>query len=112
MASTFDYNKTRNLINNSVDLTTEEVNSNNKAFVIDKRLLDVLLSKVIKGDLDDLKRDLSTIVAHADSKQDLFNKLDEYLYLDKIVQAVTQSELDADAAKHRDMEQSFAAKAD
>lgn len=95
-----DYNKSRNLITNSVDLTTVEVNSDNKAFIIDRRLLDVLLSKVTQGNLDDLKRDISTIVDHADTKQDLFAKLDEYLYLDRIIQTVTKAEVDEDTAKY------------
>lgn len=72
---------------NSVNLmTVTTVNSDNKAYIVDKRLVDHLLSKLTKGTLEDIKDDLRGIITVASNKETLFAKLDDYLYLDKVIQ--------------------------
>lgn len=72
----------------TIDLTTEQATSNNNVYLIDKRLLDELLSKVVNGSLEDIKQDLHNQVSIAHNKENLFERLDNYIYLDKIVQMV------------------------
>lgn len=75
---------------NSIDITIEQVSSNNKAYLVDKRLVDILLAKTKQGNLEDLKNELGTLIDSATSKEDIFAKLDDYIYMDKVVQKATE----------------------
>ena len=77
---------------NTVDLTTIPVNTDNKCYVIDQRLLDTLLKRVTKGTLTEIKDELIASIKYAETKKDMFNELDNYIYLDKIVQMCTTIE--------------------
>jgi len=81
LAGKVSYNKQIN----TVDLTTVEPNQDDKCYLIDKRLLDTLLSKVTKGDLQDIKDDLTIRISTSKDKEELFARMDDYIYLDKIV---------------------------
>jgi len=87
--SKISYNKTNNLI----DLTTVEPSDNNKCYLVDKRLLDKLISRVTNGKLDDIKRDIIIQVESSDTKNDLFERLDEYIYLDKVINLLPKEEI-------------------
>lgn len=84
-------NTTKNLSvyqNNTIDITTVNATSENKVYLVDKRLVDFLLAKVAIGSLDDIKNDIITEVHQSITKEELFTKLDNYIYLDKVLQLV------------------------
>lgn len=74
-----------------IDISTIKATNENPCYVIDKRLLNELLSKVTKGDLDDIKQDIFDITKRSNSKDELFSRLDNYIYLNNIIQLVEQS---------------------
>lgn len=85
---------------NSVNLmTVATINSDNKGYLVDKRLVDYLLSKITKGSLEDIKDDLRNIITVASDKETLFAKLDDYLYLDKVIQLLPVEEETADVVQ-------------
>lgn len=77
---------------NIVDLTTVEPTTYNKSYLVDKRLLDKLLFKIVPATLDEIKADLSLEIGCAKSKEQLFTNLDEYIYLNKIANLVSSIE--------------------
>ena len=70
----------------AINLTTVNATVESPVYLIDKRLLDEMLSKVTKGSIEDIKTDLHKTIDMSATKESLFTNLDNYIYLDKIVQ--------------------------
>lgn len=80
--------------NNAINLTTAQPSNDNKVYIIDKRLLDELLNKVTNGSLSDMKEDIILQVKVAKDKDDIFKRLDDYIYLNNIVDMLPNDESD------------------
>ena len=84
LSYTLSFNKRANI----VDLTLEDdskINTENPVYLIDKRLLDTLLAKVTLVNLEYLKEKLIKEVTDSITKEEIFKRLDDFIYLDKIV---------------------------
>lgn len=72
--------------NNAIDITVEPIdNINNHAYLVDKRLVDILLAKTSSASLMDIKADLITVIDNSVNKDDMFKGLDDYIYLNKVI---------------------------
>lgn len=71
--------------NNCINLTTEAITSDNQAYVIDKRLLDTLLARTRYASLEMHKDDVRNIVDNAKSYDELAEGLDNFLYMNKVL---------------------------
>lgn len=74
--------------NNAINITTDLTNSDNPAYLIDRRLLEVLLNKYDKGNLNDIKAELVSIINKHDDKDTMFQAIDNHIYCNNIAQAV------------------------
>lgn len=81
-----------NIRQNTINLTTTLVDDKNKAYLVDKRLLDNLLSRITNGTFDSIKLDIKQQIDIAKDKVDLFKRLDEYIYMDTIVNKLVELE--------------------
>lgn len=70
-----------------LDITTD-ASKEQVQYLIDKRLLDILLANVQTASLDDIKLDMKYIIDCVDDKQTLFNKIDDYIYKNNIINSV------------------------
>lgn len=83
-----------------VNLTTIDATIDNPIYLIDKRLLDELLSKITIGSLDNIKEQLHFEIDSSATKEQVFDRLDRYIYLDKIAQMLPAKEVDKDEINH------------
>lgn len=66
-----------------VDITTTSLKDNDKAFIVDKQLLDIVFGNWTKASLDQVKDDVKSVIDHAVSVDDMFEKLESHMYLHK-----------------------------
>lgn len=86
-ASNLSFNKRANI----VDLTTEHdsnIKDSNPVYLIDKRLLNSLLTRVKDTTFPELQAELVIEVQSAKDKDDMFNKVDEFIYMNSIINHV------------------------
>jgi len=78
---------------NSVNLLTTEPTKDDKAYLVDKRLVDFLVDKVRLGSLDDIKNDIRSRVNVCETKEELFKELDNYIYIDRVINLLPKEEI-------------------
>lgn len=86
------------------DITTIESTKESPAYLVDKRLINSLLSKITKGNLYDIKNDLNTIIRNAKDKNEMFQALDEYIYLNKVIEKIEEVKINETIDKTVDEE--------
>lgn len=80
--------KERQIRNKAINLTTSETTDDNKAYIIDRRLLDMLLNKYTKGTIDDLKHELHSIINEHSDKDKMFEAISNHIYCNNVANAV------------------------
>jgi len=65
----------------SIDISIE----NKKTFIVDERFIDVFKKQFIKTDFANAKLELKAIIEYADSVEQMFDSLDERIYLHRII---------------------------
>lgn len=82
---TFEQSKVRN---RAINIATDATNADNPAYIIDRKLLDTLLKRYTSGSLDDLKAEMIGVINKSEGQADMFDKLEEHIYCNKIANAV------------------------
>jgi hypothetical protein len=71
---------------NTIDLTTVEINKNNKGYLVDEKLIDILLSKLTVVDFETFKQNLLSQLQGAKNLEQLTEQFTEGVYLQTVVQ--------------------------
>lgn len=97
------YEQTR-VRNKAINIATEATTVDNPAYIIDRKLLDTLLKRYTTGNLDDLKAEMIGVINKSEGQADMFDKLEEHIYCNKIANAVgvLDSLMEQEVAKHND----------
>lgn len=79
---------------NTIDLTTKDVNDSNKGYLVDQKLIDLLIGNLIGKPLEEVKAEIADRVLSAECISQIQKILEENLYLhilaDKIYQAMPE----------------------
>lgn len=83
---------------NTIDLTTAKASSEEPCYTIDARLLNTLLKRVTEGSVDDIKRNMIAHITHASTKEEIFENVSEYIYLNEIAVVAIEARSDREGA--------------
>jgi hypothetical protein len=70
---------------NTVNLTTVEINKSNKGYLVDQKLIDILLSKLTAVDFETFKQNLLSQLQSAKNLEQLTEQFTEGVYLQTVV---------------------------
>lgn len=71
---------------NTIDLTTVEINKNNTGYLVDQKLIDILLSQLIVVDFETFKQNLLSQLQSAKNLEQLTEQFTEGVYLQTVIQ--------------------------
>ena len=73
---------------NTINLTTVEIDRENKGYLVDKKLIDILLSKLVAVDFDTFKKNLLADLSYAENLEELTTKFENGIYIESIIQKI------------------------
>lgn len=73
---------------NTINLTTVEIDRENKGYLVDKKLIDILLSQLVAVDFDTFKKNLLTDLSYAQNLEELTTKFENGIYIESIIQKI------------------------
>lgn len=78
--------------NNTIDLTTTEINDSNKGYLVDKRLIDLFVSQLISIPFEEAKEAICGMLATTKSFSEMEEVFNNCIYEHKICAMYKQSE--------------------
>lgn len=75
---------------NTLDIRTVQTTKDNKSFIVDAKLIDILIGQLIPTDFPTIQESLCGVVEESESMEEMMQKVEEFFYIHKVTQKLKE----------------------